>query len=123
MAAAPPCVGLVGLGRLGSAMAERLVQVGVSCHVWTRTDAAARAAAIRARCAAATPAHPGPGALHLASSIEAVVERSLCVVTCLTGDEAVLEVAPRVLAAATPRHLLVEMSTVRPRCANPHVVP
>jgi 3-hydroxyisobutyrate dehydrogenase-like beta-hydroxyacid dehydrogenase len=93
-------VGLIGLGHMGSAMAERLLDAGYPLVVHNRT--AAKAEPLRARGA------------EVASTLEDLVERVDVVLTSLANDDALEEVATRVTAAARPDLVLVEASTVSP---------
>jgi 3-hydroxyisobutyrate dehydrogenase-like beta-hydroxyacid dehydrogenase len=95
-------IGFVGLGRMGQAMAGRLLDAGLPLTVHNRT--ASRADDLLAR-----------GAAWAGSPAE-VADRSDIVLTMLTDDKAVQEVylgAGGLLAGETAGRLLVEMSTIR----------
>jgi 3-hydroxyisobutyrate dehydrogenase-like beta-hydroxyacid dehydrogenase len=93
-------VGLVGLGNMGTAIAERLLDAGVPLVVSNRTaDKAENFASLGAR-VARTP--------------EGLVEQVDVVLTSLADDAAFEEVAGRVVAAARPGTVLIDTSTVSP---------
>jgi 3-hydroxyisobutyrate dehydrogenase len=95
-----PTVGLVGLGNMGTAIAERLLAAGYPLVVNNRTPEKAEAlAALGAR---------------VASTPEELVEHVDVVLTSLADDAAFEDVAERVVAAAGPGTVLVDMSTVSP---------
>ena len=96
-------IGVAGLGRMGAAMAARLIEVGHGLTVWNRSDAKTKplldAGAKRAESPAA-----------LASAVETII-------TCLTDAEAIDKVyggASGLLAGDLKGKLVIEMSTVRP---------
>ena len=91
-------VGLIGLGNMGTAFAERLLQAGYRLHVHNRTPEKAEALA-------AEGALPLETAAGLASRVDVVL-------TSLADDEAFEAVAAEVVAAARPGTVLVDMSTV-----------
>ena len=92
-------VGIAGLGKMGAAMAARLVESGIAVTVWNRTRARAEASG-----------------LPMAESPRALAEASDVVLTPLFDAAAVTEVyeGPDGLLAAAPGKLFIEMSTVRP---------
>ncbi len=92
-------VGIAGLGKMGAAMAARLVESGIPVTVWNRTRARAEASG-----------------LPMAGSPRALAEGSDVVLTTLFDAAAVTGVyeAPDGLLAAAPGRLFIEMSTVRP---------
>ncbi len=96
-------IGFAGMGRMGAAMAGRLLQHGHEVTVWNRTAAKTQALADAGAKVAATPA-------ELAS-------RSELIMTILT-DAAAIDATYRgpqgLLAGAVIGKLFVEMSTVRP---------
>jgi 3-hydroxyisobutyrate dehydrogenase-like beta-hydroxyacid dehydrogenase len=93
-------VGLVGLGNMGTAFAERLLEAGYLLVVFNRTAAKAEPlAAAGARVAATTG--------ELAAEVDVVL-------TSLADDDAFEAVAADVLRAARPGTVLVDMSTVSP---------
>jgi len=93
-------VGLIGLGNMGTAFAERLLQAGYPLQVYNRTSEKAEALA-------AGGARPADTAAELASGVDIVL-------TSLADDEAFEAVAAEVLAAARPGTVLVDLSTVSP---------
>jgi 3-hydroxyisobutyrate dehydrogenase-like beta-hydroxyacid dehydrogenase len=93
-------VGLIGLGNMGSAFAERLLEAGYPLHVYNRTAA-------KAENLAAEGAVPADSAADLAGRVDVVL-------TSLADDSAFEAVAAEVVAAARPGTVLVDMSTVSP---------
>ncbi|HLZ06089.1 MAG TPA: NAD(P)-dependent oxidoreductase [Bradyrhizobium sp.] len=96
-------VGVAGLGRMGAAIAKRLIEVGHQVTVWNRNadkaEPLVKAGAIRA----ASPT-------ELASRVDVVI-------TILTDARAMADVyegASGLLAGNTPGKLFIEMSTVQP---------
>lgn len=93
-------MGLIGLGNMGTAIAERLLDAGYQLVVNNRTPEKAEALVARGAVVANTPAE--------------LVEQVDVVLTSLVDDEAFEAVAARVIAATRPGTLLVDMSTVSP---------
>jgi 3-hydroxyisobutyrate dehydrogenase-like beta-hydroxyacid dehydrogenase len=93
-------VGLIGLGSMGTAMAERLLDGGYELSVYNRTPQKAVALAERGAAVAETAAK--------------LVEQVDVVLTSLANDEAFELVAASVAAAARPGTVLVDTSTVSP---------
>jgi len=96
-------IGIAGTGRMGSAIAQRLIERGHSLTVWNRTPEKARAAQAAGARAAATPAE--------------LVQRSQVVITILTNAaaiEAVYHGTGGLLSGDVKGKLFIEMSTVRP---------
>lgn len=93
-------VGVIGLGNMGAAFAERVLDAGYRLVVQNRTRAKAEALEARGAAVASTPA-------DLAEQVDVVV-------TSLADDEALEAVAAAVLAAARSGTVLVDMSTVSP---------
>jgi 3-hydroxyisobutyrate dehydrogenase-like beta-hydroxyacid dehydrogenase len=93
-------VGLIGLGNMGTAFAERLLDAGHELVVMNRTPS--KAAPLEARGAA------------VATSYAALTERVDVVITSLADDDALDDVAAGLLAAAKPGTVLVDTSTVSP---------
>jgi 3-hydroxyisobutyrate dehydrogenase-like beta-hydroxyacid dehydrogenase len=93
-------VGLIGLGNMGTAVAERLLEAGYPLHVYNRTRGKVDALASEGATSADT-------AGDLASSVDVVL-------TSLADDQALEEVAAEVVAAARPHTALVDLSTVSP---------
>ena len=96
-------IGIAGTGRMGSAIARRLMGLGHEIAVWNRTAEKARALAADGAKVAATPA--------------ALAESSDVVITILT-DAAAIDAAYNgrdgLLAGNITGKLFIEMSTVRP---------
>ena len=93
-------MGLIGLGNMGTAFAERVLEAGYPLVVHNRTPGKADALAARGATAADTPA-------ELAEAVDVVL-------TSLADDEALEQVAEQVLAAARPGTVLGDLSTVSP---------
>lgn len=93
-------VGLIGLGNMGTAIAERLLDAGYPLVVNNRTPEKAEPLVARGAVAASTPGE--------------LAEQADVVVTSLADDEAFEAVAADVLAAARPGTVLVDVSTVSP---------
>ena len=93
-----PRVAVVGLGKMGVPIAERISEAGYPLAVWNRTRS--RAAPLESR-----------GATVLDSPADALTEADVCV-TMLADDDALEAVAPQVLGGARPGTVLVDMSTV-----------
>jgi 3-hydroxyisobutyrate dehydrogenase-like beta-hydroxyacid dehydrogenase len=100
-------IGFIGLGAMGQRMARRLVDHGFHLNVFDR-DAAHMDGL---KTAGATPS----------SSLAALAANSQVIVSCLTNDDAVLEVysgEQGVLAAAQPGTVVIEMTTVAPEMSQ-----
>ncbi len=96
-------IGIAGLGRMGAAMAARLIEVGREVTVWNRSAAKTKPLADAGAKVAASPA-------ELTRAVEAVI-------TCLTDADAIDQVyggAAGLLAGDLKGKLVIEMSTVRP---------
>ncbi len=93
-------MGLIGLGNMGTAIAERVLDAGYQLVVHNRTPEKADALGARGAVVANTPAD--------------LVEQVHVVLTSLADDEAFEAVAATVVAAARPGTVLVDMSTVSP---------
>jgi 3-hydroxyisobutyrate dehydrogenase-like beta-hydroxyacid dehydrogenase len=93
-------VGLIGLGNMGTALAERLLEAGYPLVVHNRTVEKSEPHVDRGASLAETPA-------ELAEEVDVVL-------TSLANDEALEHVAQQVLAAARPGTVLVDLSTVSP---------
>ena len=96
-------IGVCGIGRMGAALVERLLQQGYAVSVWNRTRAKAEALVAAGATVAAT-------ATDLARDCDIVISSM--------SDDAALESAYRgdrgLLAGARTGKLFIEMSTVRP---------
>ena len=97
-------IGFAGMGRMGAAMAGRLLQLGCDVTVWNRTAAKARPLADAGAKVAATPA-------DLASSSELI----LTILTDAAAIDATYRGKNGLLDGAVIGKLFVEMSTVRPQ--------
>jgi len=95
-----PAVGLIGLGNMGTAIAERLLDAGYHLVVNNRTPEKAEALVARGAVVATTAGD--------------LAERVDVVLTSLADDEAFEAVAASVVAAARPGTVLVDVSTVSP---------
>lgn len=93
-------MGLIGLGNMGTAFAERLLDAGYPLVVSNRTPEKAQALAARGAILAASPAE--------------LVEQVDVILTSLADDDAFDAVATAVIAAAKPGSVLVDLSTVSP---------
>jgi 3-hydroxyisobutyrate dehydrogenase-like beta-hydroxyacid dehydrogenase len=91
---------LIGLGNMGTPIAERLLEAGYSLVVHNRTPQKAESLAERGAVVASTPA-------ELVAQVDVLL-------TSLADDAALTAVAASVLAAARPGLVLVDMSTVSP---------
>jgi 3-hydroxyisobutyrate dehydrogenase len=96
-------IGLAGVGRMGAAMATRLMGCGHDVTVWNRTPEKTETLVQSGAKHAATPA-------HLAANSEVL----LTILTDAAAIEAVYYATDGVLAGVRPGHLVLEMSTVRP---------
>jgi 3-hydroxyisobutyrate dehydrogenase len=99
-------VGIAGLGLMGSAMAQRLIEVGHRVTVWNRTPGKAKPVTDAGATLATTPA-------ELASAAEAVIT----ILTDAAAIEAVYHAPAGLLAGDVRGKLFIEMSTVRPATA------
>jgi 3-hydroxyisobutyrate dehydrogenase-like beta-hydroxyacid dehydrogenase len=93
-------VGLIGLGNMGAAVAERLLEAGYDLVVHNRSREKADAVAALGATVAETVA-------ELAAGVDVVL-------TSLSSDEALEAVAAPAAAAARPGTLLADLSTVSP---------
>lgn len=93
-------MGLIGLGNMGTAFAERLLDAGYPLVVSNRTPGKAEALVARGATVASTPA-------ELAGAADVIL-------TSLANDEAFQAVAGAAIAAARPGSGLVDLSTVSP---------
>jgi 3-hydroxyisobutyrate dehydrogenase len=97
-------IGVAGIGKMGAAIAQRLLEVGHSVTVWNRSPSKLTAVTAAGAAVAATP-------MELASTNDAVI-------TILTDAAAIDEVyngAAGLLANEVRGKLFIEMSTVRPQ--------
>ncbi|HZF76855.1 MAG TPA: NAD(P)-dependent oxidoreductase [Acetobacteraceae bacterium] len=94
-------IGIAGLGRMGGAMAERLLERGHAVAVWNRTPGKVRPLLDRGATEAADPA--------------ALAREAEVILTILADAAAIEAVYGRVLEADLSGKLVLEMSTVRPQ--------
>jgi 3-hydroxyisobutyrate dehydrogenase len=99
-------IGVAGVGRMGGAIAARLIEVGHEVTVWNRTPDKVKPLAEMGARVAATPA-------ELAAHVEAVVT----ILTNPQAQAAVYEGPEGVLAADAGSRLFIDMSTVQPHQA------
>ncbi len=95
-----PAVGLIGLGSMGTAIAERLLDAGYELLVSNRTPQKVAPLVVRGASLAETPA-------GLAAQVDVIL-------TSLANDEAFEAVAGEVVVAARPGTVLVDTSTISP---------
>jgi 3-hydroxyisobutyrate dehydrogenase len=96
-------VGIAGTGRMGSAIAHRLMSLGHELIVWNRTPEKTRELAAAGAAVAASPG--------------ALAEQADVVLTILTDDKAIAELyngPGGLLSGKVAGKLFIEMSTVRP---------
>lgn len=100
-------VAVVGLGRMGEALAQRLLQQGAAVTVWNRTPEPAR--------------RLGDAGAHVAASLRDVWTRAEVAMTFLANDEAVESVClgQEGLVVSAPQGAVhVEMSTISPETSG-----
>lgn len=95
-----PTVGLIGLGNMGTAVAERLLDAGYDLVVYNRSREKAEPLAARGAAVAET--------------VESLAAAADVVLTSLSDDDALEAVAASVAAAARPGTVLADLSTVSP---------
>src|SRR5438128_1935681 len=94
-------IGVAGIGKMGAAIAQRLMEVGHQVSVWNRSAAKTKPLADAGASVAATPA-------ELAKNVEAII-------TILTDAAAIDAVYDGGLLSGDVRgKLFIEMSTVQP---------
>ena len=93
-------MGLIGLGNMGTAIAERLLEAGYPLLVTNRTREKSAALEARGAVVASTPR-------DLAGQVDVIL-------TSLADDDAFEAVAADVVASARPGSVLVDVSTVSP---------
>jgi 3-hydroxyisobutyrate dehydrogenase len=96
-------IGIAGLGRMGTAIAERLIEVGHELTVWNRSPDKTKPLADLSARAAGTPA-------ELAGQVEAI----LTILTDAKALDAVYRGPSGVLSADLNGKLVIDMSTVQP---------
>jgi 3-hydroxyisobutyrate dehydrogenase len=97
-------IGIAGIGKMGAAIAQRLMEVGHHVTVWNRTADKLRPVANAGAAVAATPA-------ELARNAQAVIT----ILTDAGAIEAVYGGAAGLLAPDVGGKLFIEMSTVEPQ--------
>jgi 3-hydroxyisobutyrate dehydrogenase len=95
-------IGIAGLGRMGAAIAARLIETGHTLTAWNRSSEKAKA--VQNAAVAGSPA-------ELASRVEAVIT----ILTDAAAIAAVYEGPSGLLAGNVAGKLFIEMSTVRPQ--------
>jgi 3-hydroxyisobutyrate dehydrogenase len=93
-----PAIALIGLGNMGRAIAERLLDAGYRVAVFNRTPGRDEELVER-------------GASRLQAAEPALVDADICLLS-LADDDAVEHVAASVLERAVPGKLLVDLSTI-----------
>lgn len=96
-------IGIAGTGRMGSALAARLMSLGHALTVWNRTPEKTKAAVAAGAAIADTPA-------DLASRVDVIIT----ILTNAAAIDAVYYAADGLLAGEVKGKLFIEMSTVRP---------
>lgn len=96
-------IGIAGTGRMGSAIAARLIGLGHTLSVWNRTPENTKAAVAAGATVAATPA-------ELATRVEVIIT----ILTNAAAIDAVYYGEHGLLAGEVKGKLFIEMSTVRP---------
>jgi len=99
-------IGIVGLGRMGAAMAERLSREGFQVSGWTRSGIPAERA--------------NDLGIAAADSIEALAEASDVIILALLDDAAVHSTLDALAALPIDRKLVVDTSTVSPETSRAH---
>lgn len=97
-------VGIAGLGRMGSAIAKRLLDVGHDVVVWNRTQEKTKPLAEAGAGVAATPS-------ELAGQVEAIIT----ILTDAAAITSVYEGKSGLLEGDVAGKLIIEMSTVQPQ--------
>src|ERR1043166_2823331 len=97
-------IGIAGIGKMGAAIAQRLIEVGHEVTVWNRSAAKLKPLADAGATAAATPA-------ELAGKAEAVIT----ILADAAAIDAVYHGASGLLAGDVRGKLFIEMSTVEPK--------
>jgi len=99
-------IGIAGIGKMGAAMAQRLIEVGHKVTVWNRSAGKLKPVTDAGAAVAATPA-------ELAKNAEAVIT----ILTDAAAIDAVYHGAGGLLSADVRGKLFIEMSTVQPHTA------
>ena len=96
-------IGIAGTGRMGSAIAQRLIDCGHTVTVWNRTPDKTKAAQAA-----------GAGVAASASALAQDSETLITILTNAPAIDAVYRGAQGLLAGEVAGKLFIEMSTVRP---------
>ena len=96
-------IGIAGIGKMGAAIAQRLIEVGHKVTVWNRSADKLKPVTAAGAAAAATPA-------ELACNADAVIT----ILTDAAAIDAVYSGASGLLAPDVRGKLFIEMSTVQP---------
>jgi 3-hydroxyisobutyrate dehydrogenase len=96
-------IGIAGVGRMGTAIAARLMEVGHAVTIWNRSAAKAKALTDAGAAFATTPA-------ELVSQVDVVIT----ILTDPAAIETVYQGPQGLLSGDTKGKLFIEMSTVRP---------
>jgi 3-hydroxyisobutyrate dehydrogenase len=96
-------IGIAGIGKMGAAIAQRLIEVGHKVTVWNRSADKLKPVTDAGAAVAATPA-------ELAKNAEAVIT----ILTDAAAIDSVYHGASGLLSCDVRRKLFVEMSTVQP---------
>jgi 3-hydroxyisobutyrate dehydrogenase len=96
-------VGVVGMGRMGAALATRLLSLGHEVTVWNRTPDKTRPLAAAGATAAATPG----GLANRSETIISILSDAQAIAAAYEGPQGMLSAGPA-------GKLFIEMSTVRP---------
>jgi 3-hydroxyisobutyrate dehydrogenase-like beta-hydroxyacid dehydrogenase len=100
-------IGFMGLGAMGSRMAERIITAGFKVVVFDRAPERMKVLAAQGAAMA-----PSPRTLAMESDV---------IMSCLSNDDAVREVYEGdngVISSATPGSIVIEMSTVSPETSR-----
>ena len=100
-------IGIAGTGKMGSAIARRLLQQGHEVHVWNRSPASADVLVAEGAQRAAT-------ARDLANTVDATIT----ILTDAAAMDAVYAGPDGLFAANLSGKLMIDMSTVRPHSAE-----
>jgi len=92
-------VGLIGLGAMGSGMADNLAKSEHSLHIWNRTPSKAQRFAKTSN-------------VHIESSIAELAEKCELIILCVSADEDVIAVVNALLKMIKPNSVVVDTSTV-----------
>ena len=91
-------MGLIGLGNMGAAFADRLLEAGFPLAVYNRTRSKAEPLGARG--------------VTIADSVRALAAQADVVLTSVSDDEALEALAAEIAAGARPGTVLVDLSTV-----------